>query len=671
MVESGYLYPFGHRASLVTVSERKLKYAPDAASGLLMQREYLVVRQQEVDYTTLAGSMPNAGRDLPFTSVRLTAVGTPNIDQLGSPSSGSPPDQWIRVGGKPFLFHAVARDKAGQEVDFLTALAFLPLNPDSTTYLNTAKGQDSADGSYHADGAVQLALSGQSVAYAESAKHGDTTLETQTMRIGAEGGGTGAPTDPPFYPSLSDADISVPAIKRLTGNTSTVNIAYFEGYRTAGFAGSQPTSDVFARLTTPFTFSFGPADKSGGISTLSQTINGISRSYGPIGFLPDGSPHVGSSEPAYDSFDPARLFPADAKLLGGILLKDVIEGAAGVANVPMLTTTVDPATATTTTTFTLKPQLKKLLPFVPSTTAALAITMTVVASPDGASYTITGTLTNFGIQLGDESTAGVLINFTSMKFIIDNGSKPKFTVGVGAIQFQGALRFVNALETFLGRFDDPPYLDVQPGGIEAGFTLAIPTLPLGPVILSNLALSAGVVIPFTGEPVLLNAAVSERDHPFIITYGPLGGGGFFALSLGAHGIARMEAALEFGGSFSLNLGVASGGVYVLVGIYYARVAATDATPETIALSAFFRAGGSMGVLGIATVSIEFYLSLTYTTGSNPAVLAGDATLTVEVSVAFFHKSIDLSIHRELNDPPPTFEQLLSLDDWTAYNLAFA
>jgi len=711
VVESGYLYPFGHRASLVIVSERKLKYAPHAG-GLLMQREYLVVRQSEVDYTALQG-MPSHGRNLPFDTVRLTTLGTPNIDQL------QPDNPWIRVANRPFLFHAVARDKVGQEVDFLTALAFLPLGAD----VKAARTQTLTD--RYADGAVLLALSGQSVAYAESVKPGDTMLETQQMRIGfdTDPGASDPTADPPFYPALVDADVSVPAIKRLIGHDSTVNIAYYEAYKAGGFSGqaqagavvpgiaggvaglslagapvdaSAPgavspapaTSDVFAQLTSLLPLSFGPTDKSGGIGKLSQNIGGLSRSRGPIGVSEDD---VKSAKDALQSeqqavatslkntltppdptkvFDPTKLFPADAKLLGGISLKDILDSTVGSANAPMLTTTLDQATATTKTIFSLTPTLKKDRsgPFIPSSgtkDATLSITATVIAAPQKQGYTIRGALTNFGIELGSESPGGVLIEFKHMTFVIDNGSKPSFTVDVGAITFLGALSFVNVLESFLGRFNDPPYIDLQPDHIETGFTLALPTLPLGPVVLSNLALSAAVVIPFTGDPVLFKAAVSSRDHPFIITYEALGGGGFFALELGAHGITRMEAALEFGGNFALDLVVASGGVYVLVGIYYAR----DAETDTISLSAFFRAGGSVAVLGIATISIEFYLGLTY--NSNPKSLEGDAILTVEVSVAFFHKSIDLTVHRTINDPPPTFDQVLSLGDWTTYSKAFA
>ena len=63
-------------------------------------------------------------------------------------------------------------------------------------------------------------------------------------------------------------------------------------------------------------------------------------------------------------------------------------------------------------------------------------------------------------------------------------------------------------------------------------------------------------------------ALSERHKPFLVTVSLFGGGGFFALALNASGIEQIEAAIEFGGNISLNLGVASGGVYVMAGVYF-------------------------------------------------------------------------------------------------------
>ena len=60
IVYEGFLYPFGHRATLVKVTERKV-LAPDGGTGdnqadspvaYLRQRMFIVVREREKTYTT-------------------------------------------------------------------------------------------------------------------------------------------------------------------------------------------------------------------------------------------------------------------------------------------------------------------------------------------------------------------------------------------------------------------------------------------------------------------------------------------------------------------------------------------------------------------------------------------------------------------------------------------
>jgi hypothetical protein len=82
-------------------------------------------------------------------------------------------------------------------------------------------------------------------------------------------------------------------------------------------------------------------------------------------------------------------------------------------------------------------------------------------------------------------------------------------------------------------------------------------------------------------------------------------------------------------------------------------------------------GGSLSVLGLIKVSVEFNLSFTYDAGKDKAY--GRATLTIEVEVAIFSKSVELTVERAFggsNDP--TFIEMFTTDDtWSDYALAFA
>ena len=175
-----------------------------------------------------------------------------------------------------------------------------------------------------------------------------------------------------------------------------------------------------------------------------------------------------------------------------------------------------------------------------------------------------------------------------------------------ALEFDGPLKFVDTLKDILpaNGFSDGPSLEVTAAGVRAGYTLGVPTVGVGIFSLQNLSLSAGLSLPFVDQPGV-RFAISERQKPFLVSVALFGGGGFFALGLNARGIEQIEAAIEFGGNLSLDLGVASGGVYVMAGIYFSM------TGTEVKLTGYLRMGGYLSVLGIISISIEFYLGFTY------------------------------------------------------------
>jgi hypothetical protein len=175
-------------------------------------------------------------------------------------------------------------------------------------------------------------------------------------------------------------------------------------------------------------------------------------------------------------------------------------------------------------------------------------------------------------------------------------------------------------------------------------------------------------VPFTDQPAGVRFAISERHHPFTVTVALFGGGGFFALGAGAKGIEQIEAALEFGGNISLNLGIASGGVYVMAGVYF------NMTGKSVALSGYLRCGGHLEVLGLICISVEFYLCLAYRNKDGGGGEAwGQASLMVSVKVVFFSKSVSLTVERKFAGAAgdPTFDELVEPDDWEEYCNAFA
>ena len=195
----------------------------------------------------------------------------------------------------------------------------------------------------------------------------------------------------------------------------------------------------------------------------------------------------------------------------------------------------------------------------------------------------------------------------------------------------------------------------------------MPTVGVGIFSLQNLSLSAGLSLPFVDQPAGVRFAISERQKPFLVSVALFGGGGFFALGLNARGIEQIEAAIEFGGNLSLDLGVASGGVYVMAGIYFSM------TGTEVKLTGYLRMGGYLSVLGIISISIEFYLGFTYRAKGSGGEAWGRASVSVCVKIAFFSTSVSLTIERKFAGAAgdPTFVELVEPDDWEQYCAAFA
>ncbi len=232
------------------------------------------------------------------------------------------------------------------------------------------------------------------------------------------------------------------------------------------------------------------------------------------------------------------------------------------------------------------------------------------------------------------------LQFDRIEFSVDSKAKMDVNVLLNEIKFVGPLSFVETLKDLipLDGFSDPPYLDISPQGIDAGFDIALPTISIGVLSLSNLSLGAGFTVPFIGQPLSVRFRFCTREQPFQLTVYIFGGGGFFGVTIDPSGVQILEAAFEFGAAISIDLGVASGGVEVMAGIYF-RMELDEAS-----LTGYFRLGGHVDVLGLITASLELYLELTYETSTGKCT--GRAQLTIEVSVFIFSGSVTVSCERK-------------------------
>ncbi len=340
VVYAGFLFPFGHRASLIKVTERKFQPHPSNSSmrvAYLRQRMFLVVREPEKIYAS-SNLTNDAGESydlmMPFRRVRITTLVTPNLDD---PAESDYPNGmlqsafWPRVAGNDFQFHVVMEDLDGQTSELTMPLQFVGKEiadqSARTTVASIASRYETAGGAEWIARRTRP-FNGQKVAMAASAKQGDTTFEAELVTFGAEVPnqtkyGSLPAQFPRFYPVVRSVKLSIPAIKHLVGNTSKPDVKFNSSYLKVGFGGSgseKNSGEVFLDLLgDPVDLMFsGKGDRSGALMQPNMRISALSRTMGPVAGAVDTI--------RKGNFDPEEFFGSlGAKLFGVIDLWDIVK----------------------------------------------------------------------------------------------------------------------------------------------------------------------------------------------------------------------------------------------------------------------------------------------------------------------------------------------------------
>ena len=680
------MWPVGHLASLITITERKFEPGPSGGIGAyLRQRRFVQVTQPVRDYRRSAAGFPYAGRELPYRTLRFASLVTPDLDRPPDGPGEVPPPFFPTIGGVPHHFDMATTDHTDTSAPLRGPLLFVPFATDRPIADSIAAAVPVWNG---APAAWKVAaVPGVPLAFAALADGDRPGLTTATCHqidwaVATSAAATVPAGEAPVLPAMREAKVSLPVLGQLAGagaGATRVPLTYPPTYLQHGFGAGNP-SHLFAAVGGPAATA--AADRSGGVAAPSFTVQALSKALGPVADI---------AKVATGTFDPTTFLPT-AKLFGALELKQLIGAVAPWAD----PASVVPAEAAdsaallsrlnepgfllpvpvllhqdvadgTETLYAWKPPIKGFTAGILAVElrdgAELALTVVSRAPAGGGDPTslVDGRLTRFDLVF-----AGVIaVQFDEFRFRSTGGTRMDVDVKGVRVEFRGALEFVQTIRDILPEngFSDPPYLTVLPTGVTAGYTLAVPTLGIGIVSIEGIALAAAVALPFTGDPAGVRFAISSRERPFLVTVALFGGGGFFAVGVNTAGPPQVEAAIEFGGNFSLDIGVASGNVHVMAGIYFAMLG------SAVKLSGYLRMGGSVSVLGIVTVSVEFYLALTYDNGK----AYGEATIKVSVDIFGFSTSVSLHVQKQFAGAAgdPTFGQLVGPADWQEYVDAFA
>lgn len=796
ITEPGFLFPFGHRAVWVTLTERKIT-TDGSAVAYLRQRNFIVLRERTRDYTGF--------RDTPLQSVTLAPTITPDLDR----PAGMPENEITLTTlfvpsreGVPFAWDIDAVDAAGDPVSLSAPLLFVAAD------VLGGVTDSAVSGAYNP---VQpIPARGQSVSLAPPATPGDTAFEVSTFRFDGEIDRVGIRS----RPYLVSADAVVPAMRLMAPASPTVAVSYTATYLAEGFAAGNP-AQVFLGLTTeaPVDFSDG-SDRAGGFIEPSMDVRGLSRSMGAVGdagtgaagfsqgefdpetFLAGAMPklfglfslleildvagidlelapsfvtealdavsslaaeaqrleealdggaqrlaadlgsaaHQGAQAIVQQALDQleaaaapmqaalAQLLAELAALVGdpshaqGALdalddvvarLQAVLDAAANPALPAAVRATIErPATAlraivddpaldllqtledfaddllspsgSVTARYEWRPQIASWpdqgdkAVFLAKDPHGLSIGVEVRASASGApSADVVAELRSFALQLLPKEPL-MRMNFSRIGFRVGTGRKPEVDVVFDGMEFLGVLGFIDTLRRMIpfDGFADPPYVDITPAGVTAGFDVALPNVSVGVFSLENVSLGADARVPFLGDAVTVGFYFCRKDSPFRLTVLCIGGGGWVGLRASPAGLVELEMGLEAAAALSIDLGVASGSVSISVGVYLRLEG------DAGSLTAYFRIRGEVDVLGLISASITLELSLSYDFPTGK--LIGRASVVVEVEVLFFSASVEVSCERKLagSKGDPTMQDIMppgagGEQMWAEYCEAFA
>jgi hypothetical protein len=329
VVYPGYLYPLGHPAALVKITERRVTQNPAVAS--LYQIKFLVVSEPSRTYDSA---------DWLFSRVDVRPTTTPPLadpDAVASDPYSSQTYFWPELGdGSSFVFTLDTWDKDGRPGTLQAPLLWVAEHFDKPLEV---------DAEYDDDPRRVIPAHGQKFAFTPRTPAGDSVTETQTLRFrgrAARGEST---------PFLSSADIVMDAARRLS-NVGSIRIVYSDAYLANGLGeeGAQNSGQLWANVLLPEAktelqgtldqpvslpaVSFGTpsagSDRAGGFVTPDLPIRALSTRTGAVG------------DPANMEnldFKPEEFFKgAFPKLFGLVDLWELIEEVADLANMPNLAT---------------------------------------------------------------------------------------------------------------------------------------------------------------------------------------------------------------------------------------------------------------------------------------------------------------------------------------------
>lgn len=699
VVTRGYIAPFGHAASLTTLTERDLRNDQSGdLTASLIEDTYVSIGEPTVSYPADSSIfMPHQGRGLPFTTVTATDNGRGPVGQErivlpnGSPINSDTASVLTR-DGDDLLISYTATDRAGQGGITFDLPAVFVADTEAYEVNDTVGGRKSVLAklaTWYAEAADDsrrdLQLAGQAIGWADASPRGGSGSVQTTNRIRISFDRPDTSENDPADVAATLEDLRRPAFYPRVAAAWIVDLA-----STSAFGGDPPEIEVWlaARwlehgigdlnvdlgyldlvtptVVLPSTDALGMLAASLNIDTFGQLLGGGLK-----------LPEIGGEgvEWMWDALDALGGIGGLPKLLGSLDLTDLIpkidlRGSDAAKRLPTVsiepqfdhpdvpeiptgvcfhfswepevqsfpTSEGDPKTFVVTADFEVEGLPAPGTVFDGDDTRVLLALTSCIPQ---ATTTFEARLERFGIQLPPGAPVVALL-FQHVIYANNNGSSSVDTK-IADWLFINALSWLEPLKDLLeGLLDNgAPTFE---GGIFVDYGIPIPGFSLGILGVSGLRVDLGLDLPDTGASSI-DLAVGRRDDPFRITIMGFGGDGSFGLEVDASQIVLIEGSLAVTYELAVDVFIVSASLSASLGVYV-EFERTDQFPEgEVTLGAYAELSGSVSLIGIVELSGSVTVGLEY--NINTKVLRGCAAVTAEVSSIFGKTDVTRDVEVEV------------------------
>ena len=281
--KEGFLYPFGHRATVMSVTERAILPVGVTATraAVLRKRDFVVIKEPQVTYRP---------GEMALQMLTAQSLVTPALRIEDKTADAF----WIETSAAmPYPFRFAARDWAEGDLDLDAPAVFMQADADiaaaARVYSDEAyrahrqtgmRGQSAAVAKFEPP--IDTAADGADEPLSRPRSAGDTTLQLLALAF------AGMPVDTGdegrrFRCRTENMLVRIPSLEPFLDEVQ--NLGWFEivdpdGENNRGevFARAQPS----ASKRIPMYFDQ-QADRSGGIAAPSFDVDGLSRIHGPVG----------------------------------------------------------------------------------------------------------------------------------------------------------------------------------------------------------------------------------------------------------------------------------------------------------------------------------------------------------------------------------------------------